>query len=604
MRRIVIVAVMIALVALAACNPSAPSVTTGGPNPPFQGDLPQDPYIFQGEPGVYGGQIVLELKNDPRTFNILLTSDENTAFLLQYHVNRWLIDYRNGDDPPDYDSGLCTKWDISPDGKEWTFSLRRGVRWSDGEPFDADDIMFTYDVMLDEKVETALRDVYKEGSDAAGKPVYPKLEKLDDHTVRFTLHNNNAMFLDQIVNFFPIPKHKWEQVWRAGKFNQAMQLGDNLEDVVSLGPFRLKEYVSGQRVVLERNPYFWKVDKKGQRLPYLDRLVFVTAKDFNTVQAKFQAGELDMMARVRAEDYAQVKKMESPDITVKDIGTVHDTQWFVLNQNNLVNRATGKPYVETWKQRLFRDQKFRQALSYAIDRESLANTVYVGRAVPLYSFVSPADKYWYTDDVMKYPHDVERARQMLAELGLKDTNGDGILEDAEGHPLEFTVHTNSENSQRIRTVAFITKNLQDVGIKINPASVPLSTLVNMQQATFNFDGLVLGWSAGVPPGPTNTKNITLSSGLNHACFASQPKPSTEWEARLDQLVHEIDSSLDPAIRKQKYGEIQRIWSEQLPEINLVSQKEAVAYKNIFGNLLPSPLPPRMTWNVEEIYIKK
>lgn len=604
MKRIVVVAVMIAFVALAACKPNATSVTTGGPNPPFEGELPQDPYIFQGEPGVYGGQIVLELKNDPRTFNAIIATDENTAFLLQYHVNRWLIDFRNGDDPPDYDSGLCTKWETSSDAKQWTFYLRRGVRWSDGEPFTADDLMFTYDVMLDEKVETASRDVFKEGTDAAGKPLYPKLEKIDDYTVRFTLRNGSAMFLDQIVNFFPIPKHKWEQVWRAGKFNQAMQLGDKLEDMVSLGPFRLKEYVSGQRVVLERNPYFWKVDKKGQRLPYLDRVVFVTAKDFNTVQAKFQAGELDIMSRVRAEDYAQVKKMESPDIVVQDIGTVLDTQWLVLNQNNSVNRATGKPFVEPWKQRLFRDQKFRQAVSYAIDREGLVNTVYVGRAVPLYSFVTPADKLWFSDDVMKYPHEPERARQMLAEMGLKDTNGDGILEDAEGHALEFTIHTNSENSQRIRSVAFITRNLQDVGIKINSSPISLSALVQLQQSIFSFDGLLLGWGTAVPPGPTNTKNITLSSSLNHACFAGQTKPSTEWEARVDELVHEIDASLDMAVRKQKYAEIQRIWSEQLPEINLVAQKEAIAYKNIFGNLLPSPMPPRVTWNVEEIYIKQ
>jgi peptide/nickel transport system substrate-binding protein len=604
MKRIVVVAVMIALLTLAACQRGAPGASTGTPNPPFLGEVPQDVYIFQGEPGVYGGQIVLELKNDPRSFNIIRASDENTAFLLQYHVNRWLIDYRNGDNPPDYDSGLCTKWEPSSDAKQWTFYLRRGIRWSDGEPFNADDLLFTYALMLDEKIECPAREVFREGTDAAGHAIYPELEKIDDHTVRFTLHNGNAMFLDQMVNFAPIPKHKWEKVWREGKFNKAMELGDNLDDVVSLGPFRLKEYVSGQRVVLERNPYFWKVDKKGQRLPYLDRIVFVTAKDFNTVQAKFQAGELDIMSRVRAEDYAQVKKMESPEIVVQDIGTVLDTQWLVLNQNNSINRATGKPFVEPWKQRLFRDQKFRQAISYAIDREALVNTVYVGRAVPLFAFVTPADKYWYTEDVMKYPYDKERARQMLAELGLKDTNGDGTLEDSENHSLEFTIYTNSENSQRIRAVAFITKNLQDIGIKTSIATVPLGTVTEMQQSIFNFDAMVLGWAAAVPPGPTNAKNIMLSAGLNHACFASQPQPSTEWEAQIDKLVHEIDSSLDPAVRKQKYAEIQRIWSEQLPEINLVAQKEAIAYKNIFGNLLPSPLPPRVTWNVEEIYIKQ
>src|SRR5262249_7425565 len=132
------------------------------------------------------------------------------------------------------------------------------------------------------------------------------------------------------------------------------------------GPFRIKEFVTGQRVVLERNPYFWKVDKQGQRLPYLDRLVFVIVPDFSTAQKQFQAGDLDALWRVRAEDYGAAQQMASPDVTVLDLGVVHDTQWMALNLNNANNPKTGKPYVEPWKQRLFRDQRFRQAVSYAI----------------------------------------------------------------------------------------------------------------------------------------------------------------------------------------------------------------------------------------------
>jgi len=320
MRKAFICAALSALMALVACKPGGVGGPSGTPNPPFAGDLPQDAYVFQGEPGVYGGQLVLDLKNDPASFNIINITDENSAYLLYYHVFRWLIDFRNGGDLPDFDAGLCTGWENSPDLKQWTFHLRRGVRWSDGEPFNADDVMFTWDVIRDEKVDNAIRDVFKEGADANGKPTYPQLDRLDDYTVRFTLQGPNAMFLDQMVNFFPIPKHKWESAWREGRFNEVMKLTDNLDDIVSIGPFRLKEYTPGQRVVLERNPYFWKVDKKGQRLPYLDRLIFIIAKDFTTVQAKFEAGEIDMLARVRAEDYAQVKKLESDQVGIQDIG--------------------------------------------------------------------------------------------------------------------------------------------------------------------------------------------------------------------------------------------------------------------------------------------
>jgi peptide/nickel transport system substrate-binding protein len=604
MRKVFIFAVIVVLMTIAACKPGGVGGPSGHPDPEFKGDVPQDAYVFQGEPGVYGGQLVLDLKNDPAAFNIITANDENSAYLLYYHVFRWLIDFRNGGNPPDFDSGLCTRWETSPDVKQWTFHLRRGVRWSDGEPFDADDVMFAWDVICDPNIVNSLADVFKEGAQEDGKPIYPTLEKLDDHTVRFTLHNPNAMFLDQIVNFFPIPKHKWESAWRAGKFNEVMRLTDNPEDLVSIGPFRLKEYVPGQRIVLERNPYFWKIDKKGQRLPYLNRLIFLIAPNFTTVQAKFEAGEVDMLARVRAEDYAQIKKLESADIGTQDIGVVTDTNWIVFNQNTSENPQTHKPYLAPWKQRLFREVKFRQAISYAIDREGLANTVYAGRAEPLYSFVTPADKTWYTDDVMKYPHDPARARQMLTEVGLKDADGDGILEDGEGHKLELNVYVNSTNSQRVRTAAFITKNLQDIGIKLNTQAVTLSAVNDLITKFFNFDAIILGWQGGVPPGPTNNKNILLSSGLQHACFPSQPKPSTDWEARIDQLVHEIDTEPDAAVRKQKFAEVQRIWSEQLPEINLVVQRESVAFKKRFGNLLPSILAPRVSWNAEEIYIKQ
>ena len=132
----------------------------------------------------------------------------------------------------------------------------------------------------------------------------------------------------------------------------------------------------------------------------------------------------------------------------------------------------------------------------------------------------------------------------------------------------------------------------------------LATVNDLITKLFSFDAVVLGWQGGVPPGPTNNKNIMLSSGLQHACFPSQPKPSTEWEARIDQLVHQIDTEPDAAVRKQKFAEVQHIWSEQLPEINLVVQKESVAFKRRFGNLRPSILAPRISWNAEEIYIKK
>src|ERR1041384_7033004 len=134
---------------------------------------------------------------------------------------------------------------------------------------------------------------------------------------------------------------------------------------------------------------------------------------------------------VRPADYAVVKRMEIDEIKVEDIGISYDTNWISFNQNTGTNPKSHKPFVEPWKLKLFRDVRFRQAVSYAINRDDLINTVFNGRGVPSYTFISPGDKTWSTDDLVKYPHDPARARQLLAEIGLKDTNSDGIVEDPE-----------------------------------------------------------------------------------------------------------------------------------------------------------------------------
>jgi len=594
--------------ACSSCSSSRRDSLSGEPNPPFKGELPQDVYKYSGPPGGYGGTLALAIPDDPKTYNIVLASDTATADVLWLNVFRCPVDYRNAGykpgDKPTYDPGLCTSWDVSADAKQWTFHLRRGVKWSDGEDFNADDLMFSYDVLKDEKVESPSRDIFIEGIGEDGKPIFPDAVKVDDHTVRFDLHQANFNFLDSIFNLWLIPRHKWEGAWRTGSFRETMKLTDGPSSVVSLGPFVVKEFVTGQRVVLERNPYYWKVDSEGHRLPYLDRLVFLIAKDFNTVQAKFEAGEIDLMPRVRPQDYEAVKRLESDSIKLQDIGVSYDTNWLAFNQNLGHNDKTGKPYVEPWKLKLFRDQKFRQAISYAIDREGIANTVYSARGVPIYAFVTPGDPIWFSKDVMTYPYDPGRARQMLADLGLKDTNGDGILEDSEGHPLEITMYVNSSNSQRVDSTAFIARNLRDIGIKATPAPVAFNVTIDMIERRFDFDAVVLGWQTNPPSGLTNTKNILLSSGVQHVCFPKQKKPSSEWEARIDELTYSLESKAELSERQKIYAEIQRIWSEQLPEINIVAAREAVAYRNKFGNLLPSALPPRVLWNSEEIYQKR
>ena len=595
------IAVAVALGACSSCGRTGHPALVRQPDPPFKGELPEDKYVYDGPTGLYGGELVLAEPSEIETFNPLTAAGTSTTHILFVHVFRCLVDYRNPETK--YDVGLCTKYEASPDFRQWTFHLRKGIKWSDGEPFTADDVVFTTNVILDPKVETPIRSILEEGRDASGNKIYPVAEKVDDYTVRFNLHSPNSGFLDAIYNLWLIPKHKLEASWRAGKFNDTMKITDNPDEIVSLGPFRIKERRPGQSVILERNPYFWKVDTKGQRLPYLNQMIFLIAPNFNTVFSKFQAAEIDALWRVRANEFKDVKKMEGPDVVVQETGLACDANYIAFNQNPGANPTTGKPYVVPWKLRLFRDQRFRQAVSYAIDRPGIGTAVFSGRAEPYYGFITPGDKAWYTGTEMKYEYDPPRARQLLAEIGLKDRNADGFLEDSEGNTVDFGILVNSNNSQRTDVASLVITNLKDVGLRARIEGVPFDQVLSRAEVRFDFDALLAGWQSGTPSGPINVKNILLSSGAQHYCFPQQSRPATDWEKRIDELVHQMDSAPDDAKRKDIYSEINRIWSEQLPEINLVAERFAIAYKSKFGNIRGSNLFAHVTWNCEEIYIK-
>ena len=258
-------------------GPSGPAAMgpTGVPNPPFEGEKPDEPFIFEGEPGTYGGMLVIPTAQDPKSFNGLLAGETSTTGITNGPMYTTLLGFDNVEQK--IDNGLCTSIVHSDDNLVWTFTLRKGVRWSDGAPFTSHDVKFNYDVAFDDKIDSSMKSAFMQTD-----KTLPKVEVIDDHTIRFTLTEPNAIFLDNVGSTYLVPKHKWEESYKKGEFaERALTIDTKPEDVVGLGPFRLKEFASEQRVVLERNPYYWKVDKKGQRLPYLDRVIFRIVPDMN-----------------------------------------------------------------------------------------------------------------------------------------------------------------------------------------------------------------------------------------------------------------------------------------------------------------------------------
>jgi peptide/nickel transport system substrate-binding protein len=269
-----------------------------------------------------------------------------------------------------------------------------------------------------------------------------------------------------------------------------------------------------------------------------------------------------------------------------------------------VNAKTGKPYVDPVKLKWFRNVKFRQACSYAIDRDAIVNSVYSGRALPAYGFITPGNKKWYNPNTQKYPHDLARARALLQEIGIADRNGDGILEDADGHPVEFVLNTNTGNDARQKVAVLIQSDLQKLGMKVICQPVEFNTLVSKIDDTYDYDCVLLGLAGGGTD-PSSNMNVLKSSGFTHQWFPRQKTPSTPWEARLDELMDAQMKTLDYPTRKKYFDEVQQILAEEVPMIYTVTPYYYAAIRSDVGNVRATPLSPyRVTWNAEELYFTK
>ncbi len=571
---------------------------TGVANPPFEGTPPDEPFVFQGT-GTYGGTLVFSVISDPKSFNPITSSETSTTAVIVGPVYVPLFGFDNI--AQHIDDGLTTSHESTPDGKIWTIKLRKGVRWSDGQPFTADDVKFTYDVAFDKGVDNSIKSSFEQSDKSL-----PVVEKVDDLTVKFTLKEPNALFLDNVGSTYIIPKHKWEGAWKSGSFMTTLGVDTNPADIVGLGPFRIKEFKAGERILLERNPYYWKVDTNGQRLPYLDRVIMQIVPDLNAMLLNFQNGTTDMHYNVRPEEVDLLKREEAAKgYKVTDLGQSFNVTYFCVNQHTGKSETTGKPYVDPVKLAWFRDPKFRQAIAYGIDRAGIVKTVFQGLGGPVYGITTAANKLWYDDNaVVKYTYDVEKAKSLLKEIGIEDRDGDGVAEDAKGNKIAFNLTTNTNNPSRVQIATFIKDNLRGLGMDINLAPLPFNSLVGQLQDTHDWEAVVGSWQSANPPDPVLMKNIFLSSGRIHYSFPLQPKPSTEWEARIDELMQQNQVTIDLAERQKQFAEVQHLWSEFLPEIDLVAPNYFVAVKEYVANVRPSPLPLYTYWNIEELYLTR
>src|SRR5205814_485552 len=305
-----------------------------------------------GEVGAYGGRLVIGQRAEPKTLNPVTATDALSREAIG-RCNADLISINRLSQKTE--PALTESWRMSGDGRVFTLKLRKGIRFSDGHPFDADDVVFSFSLYLDEAIGSPQRDLLV----IDGKPLV--VSKLDQYTVRFTLPRPYAAAERLFDGLAMLPRHLLEKAYREGKFDQTWTLNAGASEIAGLGPFRVKQYVSGQHLVLERNPYYWKVDRNNNRLPYLDELVFLFVGSEDQQVMRFEAGETDMVSRLSAENYALLSNEQAHSgWQLADLGPSLEYNFLVFNLNDL---GPKKLDDVAKKQAWFGDLGFRQAVS-------------------------------------------------------------------------------------------------------------------------------------------------------------------------------------------------------------------------------------------------
>jgi peptide/nickel transport system substrate-binding protein len=580
----------IGLAVLAASLEIAPWPLPGFPP---QTNANEESLVLPGEIGRSGGRLVISLRAEPKTLNPLTAADAPSREVILGAMQADLIHINRATQLTE--PALAKAWEVSNDGLQYTLTLRKGLRFSDGHPLDADDVLFTFRVYLDESVHATQRDLLIVG----GKPI--NVHKLDAWTVVFELAKTYGARERLFDGLAILPRHLLEKPYEEGKFGQTWTLSTPASQWAGLGPFCLKEYVPGQRLVLKRNPYYWKSDTKGSRLPYLEELVFVFVPSADAQVLRFQSGETDMISRLSAENFAVLSRQQR-HYTMTDAGPGLEYNFLFFNLNDAGEKASAEMVR---KLKWFREIRFRRAISSAIDREAIVRLIYQGRGAALWGPVTPGNRRWVNGSVAHPARSLERSRRLLTEAGfswINGPNGDSTLVDSDGKSVEFSILTSSSNADRMKMATLIQDDLKQLGMRIQVVPLEFRSLIDRVTQTKEYEACVLGL-ASFDADPNSDLNVWLSSGGTHLWNPSQPHPATKWEADMDRLMEQQLVTPGYEQRKKLYDRVQEILADNQPMIFLASPDILVGAKNTVGNFHPAVLEPYLLWNVEQLYIR-
>jgi peptide/nickel transport system substrate-binding protein len=535
-----------------------------------------------------GGELTALMRSEPVTY-IRLAETRATAAgeLLSLLTEGRLVRVNRLTD--DVEPWLAERWVESDDHRTFTLTLREGVRFSDGAPFTSADVLFSLRAVYDPAVQSSLAGDLK----VAGERL--AAEAPDDRTLVVRLPAPFAPGVRLLANLPILPRHKLEAPLDEQRLAAAWSPGAGFDGFTGLGPFVLTAHVAGQRLVFARNPHYWRHDEAGVRLPYLDALTVQIVGDTNTEALRLQSGEADLMANadIRPEDHAAFRRLAAQGrlrLITAGVGPDPNMLWF-----NLTAARQQDPRFSWLGQ-----TAFRHAVSCAVDRQAIADVVYLGEAVPIHGPVSPSNRTWYVPPDDPCDANPARARELLASIGLADRTGNGMLEDPQGRPARFSIITQSGHTLRERTAEMVQEQLRAVGLAVDVVGLDPGGIVD-RFARADYDAIYFGVQV-THLDPAMQPAFWLSSGDFHFWNPGQPAPATDWERRIDDLMAAHARTFDHAERQRLFAEVQRIFAAHQPALYFVAPRVTIAVSSRVANEQPAPQIPQLLWSADTLAV--
>ncbi len=495
----------------------------------------------------YGDAIVIGSIGDASNLIPILASDSASHEICGFIYNG-LVKYDK-----DYNivGDLAESWDISKDNLTITFHLRDDVKWQDGAPFTSEDILFTYETIIDEKTPTAYAGDYLLVK-AASAP--------DPYTFVVTYYEPFAPALIS-WSMWILPEHLL-----AGKDITKSELS---RDPVGTGPYHFLKWKTGEKIELVSNHNYF------EGRPFIDKVIYRVIPDMATMFLELKAGGVDWMGLSPIQYERQT-----------------DDDKFKKNFKKYKYLANGYAYLGfNLKDPKFADKRVRKAISYAIDKQEIIDIVLLGLGEVATGPYKPGT-WQYNPDVERYEYNPERAKELLSEVGWEDTNGDGII-DKDGVPFKFTIITNQGNELRAKSAEIIQARLKDVGIEVKIRIIEWAAFLSEFVEPRKFEAMILGWNILQDPDLYDVwhSSKTGPDELNHVSFEN---------AEVDRLLEDGRKIFDQQKRKKYYFRIQEILADEAPYVFLyVPEALPVVHARFHGI---EPAPAGISYNFNEWYV--